>query len=141
MRRIGLLVTLALAFVAGLSLPQTAYAQSCSEVCTSSSDCDMACRLQTGPEHPDDTWLTCGQYGICDYPCEPNWVTISSVFKKGVVQYYFSPIKCEYYPIYLVTQQDTRCGQPNRSFCLTDFPITRNDHQCCTFYFCGGTCP
>lgn len=133
---------LALCFAAALVLPVFVSAQwgnHCSDVCTTSTPCTTSCRTQTGPEQPDEEWSTCGDWGVCAASCVPDWQVISTQSKGGyAVYYYTTPLRCDFYATYLITERDVnQCGEPDRTWCYRELRASRNDHRCCEFYFCS----
>jgi hypothetical protein len=140
--RIGTVLRLVLALAAAVLLPASAFAQwgdHCSAVCTESASCSTSCRTQTGPEQPGEEWSTCGEWGVCASSCVPDWQVIDSQPKGGyAVYYYTSPLRCDFYGTYLITERDVnQCGEPDRTWCFRRLEASRNDHRCCEFYFCS----
>lgn len=127
-----------LAAVMLLALPVRAQITHCSEVCTQTTACDTTCRTQTGPIQQDEEFSTCGEWGICDAPCQPDWEVIDTESKGGFTLNYFFPERCEFYSTYLITERDmNQCGEPDRTWCYWTLTATRDDHFCCHYYFCS----
>lgn len=139
--RMTLPLVFGIAMTAVVLLPSAASGQSsdhCSEVCTETTSCDTSCRTETGPEQPDEEFSTCGEWGVCDSSCVENWQVINSESKGGYAVNYTSPLRCEYYGTYLITERDmNHCGEPDRTWCYRRLEGTRDDHRCCEFYFCS----
>lgn len=58
---------------------EAAVAQSfddCSFACTSEKSCSLACLYNDDPfTEEEDSWITCGEYGVCDYDPDGDSVT------------------------------------------------------------------
>ena len=145
MRAHSLLLVLC-GLVTGFLATPSASAQilACSNVCTPTSDCSETCKVPGAP--PEQRWITCGEYGECAYqppPCSPNWVVTSSQPIGGFAVYdYYGIGTCDYYGVYLLTWHDANnCGDPDYQACANLEHYHRDDHLCCSFWYCGGnTC-
>lgn len=138
MRATALCRLVILAAVVLFAHPVRGQISHCSQVCTETTACDTTCRTQTGPFQEDEEFSTCGEWGLCDASCQPDWEVINSESKGGFAINYSFPARCEFYSTYLITERDmNQCGEPDRSWCHVVLVDSRNDHFCCHYYFCS----
>jgi len=113
--------------------PAQAMAGRCSNVCRSTTACDLACRGD------DFDWTTCGDYGVCNDggggpTCTPNWQNVSSQ-GAGYVHYNDYGInQCNTFAMTRITQQDVNNCDPNNSqrfYCTSQ--LVQAASGCCWF--------
>ena len=122
-----------------LLAPGLALADDCPDVCTSSTPCDTECGWDPGKGGP----VTCAEYGVCDEgggSCTPNYQIVSSTAIGGFPVFYYSPTSCDYVLVVEYTWHDVNnCpGSSDYTSCGYATHASRPDHQCCTYYWCGG---
>jgi len=117
-----------------------AYAAECWEVCSPSTPCDTECGYDPGKGGP----TTCGEYGAeCDPgppTCYPNYQVVSTTAIGTFGVYYYNPISCDHVVLYQQTHHDVNnCqGSSDYTTCFYWTDVTRQDHLCCYYYYCGG---
>jgi hypothetical protein len=133
---IAVLVTVAVALLGA----GAASAEECWEVCTPSTPCDTECGWDEGKGGP----VTCGEQGLsCDpgpQTCYPNYQVVSTTPIGAFAQYFYFPFSCDHIVLYQRTHHDVNeCpGSSDYTTCFYSVNASRNDHQCCVYYWCGG---
>jgi hypothetical protein len=129
-RRIAFLVVVAHLIL----VPSQAMAALCFSVCNQYAPCDRACQQYGG-----GPTTTCGAWGDCQGPCQPNYQPVSSTQIGAYSINYFSPNSCDHVVVKRVTWHDSNCvGSVDYTTCFSTVDGSRNDHFCCSFFFCGG---
>jgi hypothetical protein len=109
----------------------------CDETCTPSSPCNQACLDPDG----EQGLMSCGQYGVCNPPCNPNWQAVSQTPIGAWAVDYWSQNYCEHWVAYQVTWHDVNnCGSPDYTSCYHSLNATDSPAGwCCAYYACGGS--
>lgn len=138
MRRLCILTLATVGLLLGAGV---ASAAECWEVCTPSTPCDTECGWDEGKGGP----VTCGEQGLsCDpgpSTCYPNYQVVSSTAIGAFAEYIYSnPLRCNHIVVYELTHHDVNeCpGSSDYTSCYYHLNATRQDHQCCYWYWCGG---
>jgi hypothetical protein len=125
-------------FVVGIFLllvPSEAMAALCLSVCNQYAPCDRVCQMYGG-----GPFTTCGDWGDCQGPCQPNFQPVSGTAIGAFQVNYYSPNRCEHIVVERLTWHDTHnCpGSSDYTTCHYYVNAQRNDHQCCYYYACFG---
>jgi hypothetical protein len=118
-----------------LLVPSMASAALCLSVCNQYAPCNRVCQMYGGGPS-----TTCGAWGDCQGPCQPNFQAVSGTALGAFQVNYFSPNRCDHVVVQQTTWHDTNnCpGSTDYTTCGYYVNASRNDHLCCSFYACFG---